>query len=46
MQDFAAQWLNLRRLDEVQINTVLFPEYDVSLIEAFARETELFHDPA
>jgi len=42
VEDFAAQWLNLRRLDEVQINTVLFPEYDVSLIEAFAQETEMF----
>ena len=42
VDDFAAQWLNLRRLDEVNINTVLFPDYDVSLIEAFARETELF----
>lgn len=39
--DFAAQWLNLRRLDEVNVNTVLFPEYDVSLIKAFARESEL-----
>lgn len=42
VEDFAAQWLNLRRLEEVNINTVLFPEYDVSLIEAFARETEMF----
>ncbi|MEQ8955059.1 MAG: DUF1592 domain-containing protein, partial [Gammaproteobacteria bacterium] len=41
VNDFAAQWLNLRRLDEVQINTVLFPEYDVSLIEAFRQETEM-----
>lgn len=42
VQDFAAQWLNLRRLEEVNINTVLFPDYDVSLIEAFARESEMF----
>lgn len=42
VEDFAAQWLNLRRLEEVNINTVLFPDYDVSLIEAFARETEMF----
>ncbi len=42
VEDFAAQWLNLRRLEEVNINTVLFPDYDVSLIEAFARESELF----
>ncbi len=42
VEDFAAQWLNLRRLDEVQINTVLFPEYDMSLIEAFAKESQMF----
>jgi len=42
VQDFAAQWLNLRRLDEVQINTVLYPEYDLSLIEGFRQETEMF----
>ncbi|MBM87521.1 MAG: hypothetical protein CMQ41_04025 [Gammaproteobacteria bacterium] len=40
--DFASQWLNLRRLEEVNINTVLFPQYDVSLIEAFETETEMF----
>ena len=42
VEDFAAQWLNLRRLEEVNINTVLFPQYDVSLIEAFETETEMF----
>lgn len=42
VDDFAAQWLNLRRLDEVQIDTVVFPEYDLSLIDAFRQETELF----
>ena len=42
VEDFAAQWLNLRRLEEVVIDTVVFPEYDVSLVEAFERETELF----
>lgn len=42
VEDFAAQWLNLRRLDEVQINTVIFPDYDDSLIEAFREETQLF----
>ncbi|MEZ5489740.1 MAG: DUF1592 domain-containing protein [Gammaproteobacteria bacterium] len=42
VKDFAAQWLNLRRLDEVQVNTVLFPDYDLSLIEGFRQETELF----
>ena len=42
VEDFAAQWLNLRRLEEVNINTVLFPQYDVSLMEAFEKETEMF----
>ncbi|NKB33842.1 MAG: DUF1592 domain-containing protein [Pseudomonadales bacterium] len=42
VEDFASQWLNLRRLEEVNINTVLFPQYDVSLIEAFETETEMF----
>lgn len=42
VSDFAAQWLNLRRLEEVNINTALFPEYDVSLINAFETESELF----
>jgi mono/diheme cytochrome c family protein len=42
VKDFAAQWLNLRRLDEVQVNTVLFPEFDLSLIEGFRQETEMF----
>ena len=42
VEDFAGQWLNLRRLKEAVVDTVIFPEYDVSLIEAFGRETELF----
>jgi len=42
VEDFASQWLNLRRLDEVQINTVIFPNYDMSLIEGFRQESELF----
>lgn len=42
VEDFAAQWLNLRRLDDVQINTVIFPEYDLSLIEGFRQETQMF----
>lgn len=42
VEDFAAQWLNLRRLDDVQINSVVFPEYDLSLIEGFRQETQMF----
>jgi hypothetical protein len=40
--DFAGQWLNLRRLDEVVVDPGLYPTYDLSLMEAFRRETELF----
>src|SRR5262249_54863015 len=40
--DFAAQWLNLRRLREVVVDPDRYPTYDDSLLEAFERETELF----
>jgi hypothetical protein len=40
--DFAAQWLNLRRVDEVVVDPERYPNYDLSLIQAFRRETELF----
>jgi len=39
---FAAQWLNLRRVDEVVVHPDLYPDFDDSLLEAFKRETELF----
>ena len=39
---FAAQWLNLRRLDEVVVDPDRYPTYDDSLLQAFERETELF----
>lgn len=42
VEDFAAQWLNLRRLEEVEVNSLLFPAFDLSLIEGFQQETELF----
>jgi hypothetical protein len=42
VDDFASQWLNLRRLEEVNVNSLLFPDYDLSLIEAFRIETEMF----
>jgi mono/diheme cytochrome c family protein len=42
VEDFASQWLNLRRLDEVQINSVVFPDFDMSLIDGFRQESELF----
>ena len=40
--DFAAQWLNLRRVDEVVVHPEIYPSFDDSLLEAFKKETELF----
>jgi hypothetical protein len=42
VNDFAAQWLNLRRVAEVVIDPEVYPNYDESLLQAFQRETELF----
>src|SRR3989449_285412 len=42
VDDFAAQWLNLRRVEEVVVDPVRYPNYDESLLQAFKRETELF----
>ena len=42
VNDFAAQWLNLRRVEEVVVDPVRYPNYDLSLLQAFQRETELF----
>ena len=42
VDDFTAQWLNLRRLDEVVVDPNRYPNYDESLLQAFRRETELF----
>jgi mono/diheme cytochrome c family protein len=39
---FAAQWLNLRRVDEVVVDPTRYPNYDLSLMQAFEKETELF----
>ena len=39
---FAAQWLNLRRVDEVVVDPQRYPNYDLSLMQAMRRETELF----
>ena len=40
--DFAGQWLNLRRVREVVVDPLVYPNYDVNLLEGFQRETELF----
>jgi hypothetical protein len=42
VNDFAAQWLNLRRVDEVVVDPVKYPLYDDSLLQAFQTETEMF----
>ena len=42
VDDFAAQWLNLRRVAEVVVHPDIYPTFDDSLLEAFTRETELF----
>ena len=42
VDDFAAQWLNLRRVDEVVVDPDRYPNYDESLLQAFQQETELF----
>jgi mono/diheme cytochrome c family protein len=42
VNNFAAQWLNLRQVDEVVVNPDRYPQYDLSLIQAFRKETELF----
>ena len=42
VDDFAAQWLNLRRVEEVVVDPDRYPNYDESLLQAFKRETELF----
>ena len=42
VSDFAAQWLNLRRVGEVVVDPERYPNYDLTLMAAFRRETELF----
>jgi len=42
VNSFAAQWLNLRRIPEVIVDPIRYPNYDESLLQAFQRETELF----
>ena len=40
--DFAAQWLNLRRVRELLVDEEHYPHYDETLLHAFTEETELF----
>ena len=42
VNDFVAQWLNLRRVADVLPDPDEYPNFDVNLLEAFERETALF----
>ena len=40
--NFAGQWLYLRNLDQQRPDIAVFPDFDVRLRQAMARETEMF----
>lgn len=42
VHDFAAQWLNLRQIEDVIVDPVKYPLYDESLLQGFQQETEMF----
>src|SRR6185503_2235726 len=42
VDNFAAQWLNLRRVGEVVVDPDIYPDFDESLLQAFEEETRLF----
>jgi hypothetical protein len=42
VDDFAAQWLNLRRVNDVVAHPDAYPDFDDNLLDAFKRETALF----
>jgi mono/diheme cytochrome c family protein len=42
MHAFAGQWLQLRNLDKVMPDVLLFPDFDDNTRQAMRRETELF----
>jgi mono/diheme cytochrome c family protein len=42
VDDFASQWLNLRRVNDVVAHPDVYPDFDDNLLEAFKRETALF----
>ena len=44
VDNFAAQWLNLRRVHEVIVHPDYYPDFDDSLLNAFEDETRLFLD--
>lgn len=42
VHNFAAQWLNLRQIQDVVVDPVKYPLYDESLLQGFQKETEMF----
>src|SRR5215471_19257027 len=44
IKNFAGQWLNLRALETVQPNPLVYPDFDDNLRQAFRREVELLLD--
>jgi len=42
MTGFTGQWLQLRNLDKVTPDLLMFPDFDDNVRQAFRRETELF----
>jgi len=42
VKNFAAQWLNLRQVEDVVVDPNKYPNYDESLLQAFQQETEMF----
>jgi hypothetical protein len=42
VDDFAAQWLNLRRVAEVVVHPDFYPNFDENLLNGFRQETEMF----
>ncbi|HET9219421.1 MAG TPA: DUF1592 domain-containing protein [Terriglobia bacterium] len=42
MTEFVGQWLQLRNLDKVTPDLLMFPDFDDNVRQAFRRETELF----
>ena len=42
VSNFTGQWLQLRNLQQVKPDLLLFPDFDDNLRQAFRRETELF----
>jgi Protein of unknown function (DUF1592)/Protein of unknown function (DUF1588)/Protein of unknown function (DUF1587)/Protein of unknown function (DUF1585)/Protein of unknown function (DUF1595)/Ca-dependent carbohydrate-binding module xylan-binding/Planctomycete cytochrome C len=44
VQNFAGQWLTIRKLDTINPDPKVFPQFDKELRDAMRRETELFFD--